>query len=77
MSIVAERPVSAQVADRSGGGRADVVVSAGLAEEIERQEREDNARGYEREPESRVPVVAGAAGDAVVHGAGAGGFADR
>ncbi|WP_432750009.1 sigma factor-like helix-turn-helix DNA-binding protein [Streptomyces althioticus] len=57
MSIVAERPVSAQVADRSGGGRADVVVSAGLAEEIERQEREDNARGYEREPESRVPVV--------------------
>lgn len=55
MSIVAERPVSAQVADRPQvGGRADVAVSAGLAEEIERQEREDNARGYEREPDGQA-----------------------
>lgn len=52
MSIVAERPVYAQVAGRPQvGGRADVAVSAGLAEEIERQEREDDARGYEPEPE--------------------------
>ncbi|MFE2562142.1 RNA polymerase sigma factor [Streptomyces sp. NPDC059352] len=41
MSIVAERPVSVQVA---------VLVRAGLAEEIERQEGEDNARGFEAEP---------------------------
>lgn len=55
MSIVAERPVSAQVADRPQvGGRADVAVSAGLAEEIERQEREDDARGYEPEPDGQT-----------------------
>ncbi|WP_032758446.1 MULTISPECIES: sigma-70 family RNA polymerase sigma factor [unclassified Streptomyces] len=43
MSIVAERPVRMQDA---------APVSAGLAEEVERQEREDNARGPE--PEGRV-----------------------
>ncbi|SEB29457.1 RNA polymerase sigma factor, sigma-70 family [Streptomyces misionensis] len=57
MSIVAERPVIPQVAGRADvGERADVAVSAGLAEEIERQEQEDDARGFEPEPEPQERV---------------------
>ncbi|MFE0778785.1 sigma factor-like helix-turn-helix DNA-binding protein [Streptomyces sp. NPDC058861] len=45
MSIVAERPVKSEFA---------APVSAGLLEEVERQEREDDARGPEMEPEASL-----------------------
>ncbi|MFD3923898.1 RNA polymerase sigma factor [Streptomyces sp. NPDC058595] len=48
MTMLSEWPVNAQVIG---------LVRAGLAEEIERQEREDNEKGPEREPEARVRLV--------------------
>ncbi|MGW6310198.1 RNA polymerase sigma factor [Streptomyces niveus] len=48
MTMVSEWPVSTQVID---------LVRAGLVEEIERQEREDDARGPEAEPEGSVRPI--------------------